>query len=65
MKYDSSKSKTIVITNNPNSLKEISISFRKTYDTYFGFGFGFADEWSFGLITVLDMQSNTEYYTNA
>jgi hypothetical protein len=63
MKYNSLKSKTILITNDPSPLKEISISFRKTYDTYLGIGF--ADEWSFGLITVLDMQSNTEYYTNA
>jgi hypothetical protein len=62
MKQDSSNSKTILITDDPSPLKEISISFQKTYDMYFGIGF--ADEWSFRLITVLDMQTNTEYYTN-
>jgi len=62
IKRDSSNSKTIIITDNPIPLEEISISFRKTYDIYFGIGF--ADEWSFRSVTVLDMQSNIEYYTN-
>jgi pimeloyl-ACP methyl ester carboxylesterase len=59
IKHDSSNSKTIIITDNPIPLEEISISFRKTYDIYFGIGF--ADEWSFRSVTVLDMQSNIEY----
>jgi pimeloyl-ACP methyl ester carboxylesterase len=59
IKRDSSNSKTILITNNPNLLQTISISFQKTRDLYFGVSF--ADEWSFDLITVLDMQSNIKY----
>ena len=61
MKHDSTKSKTIVISNDPSSLEKISISFKKTYDVYYGMGYGYADEWSFRLITVLDMQTNTKY----
>ncbi len=62
IKSDSSNSKTILITNNPNPLQTISISFQKTRDLYFGISF--ADEWSFDLITVLDMQSNIKYCIN-
>lgn len=58
-KRDSSNSKTIIVTNNPMPLKEISISFRKTYDVYLGVGF--AGEWGFSLINVLDMQSGISY----
>jgi pimeloyl-ACP methyl ester carboxylesterase len=59
IKRDSSNSRTILLTNNPMPLKEISVSFRKSYDTYFGIGF--ADAWSFSSITVRDMQSDISY----
>jgi pimeloyl-ACP methyl ester carboxylesterase len=58
-KRDFSNSTTILLANDPSPLTEISISFRKTHDVYFGIGF--EDQWSFSSVTVLDMQSNISY----
>ncbi|CAF1315271.1 unnamed protein product [Adineta ricciae] len=55
-KSSSVNSKTILIARQPASLKEITISFKKSLSS--NFGLGLSNQWNFRSVSILDMQSH-------